>query len=404
MVSRISIAVLVFCIVGCSSPQEEKILVDFDVYYELIKKQELQALPKDHFVELTVATRAEAELLKEEVHHIAHKLGRCGGYTEDTPEEIETFTKHLDKQKEIQRTTNIRSLSFELNKVDETKRALKNVSKDSLENTVRFLTSYPTRSARSATPNKPLEGFIKRINEELSEYKDRFSIRLLEHTRTNQGSIHVQIKGTDHADEVIVIGGHIDSIANGWFSNEAPGADDNASGSAIVYETLKALLTSGVKPSRTIDFYWYGAEEQGLIGSKEIAKDYANRGVDVIAAMQLDMVLFPGNGDVIGLTEDFTDPVVTAFVEQIVTTHLNLPVERYKCGYGCSDHASWNRNGFKTVYPFEATFRTHNRDIHTKRDVINDRLSFDHGLRFVKIATSFLIETSQTDIRFNSGS
>jgi leucyl aminopeptidase len=385
---------------ACSTHQDEKILIDHDVYKEYIKDKEgLRAHIKEHFVEISVETKEEAYLIKEDLHHIAHELGRCGGFTEDTAEDIERITKILDEQKRNHSLINLRSLDFKLKQISESQKAFEHISKESLKSTVEFLTSYETRSARASNPNKPLNDFINKINEELVAHKDKYTIRMISHRGSNQGSIHVRILGAERANEVVVIGGHIDSIA-GFFSSGAPGADDNASGSAIVYESLKALLSSGVKPQRTIDFFWYGAEEQGLIGSKEIAQDYLDRGVDVVAAMQLDMVLCPGNGDVIGLTEDYTDPTATAFIEEIVTTHLNLPVERFKCGYGCSDHASWFRSGFKTVYPFEATFRTHNRNIHTTRDVIDERLSFDHGLRFAKIATSFLLETAQSNLRF----
>jgi leucyl aminopeptidase len=70
----------------------------------------------------------------------------------------------------------------------------------------------------------------------------------------------------------------------------APGADDNASGIAVVTETLRAIIASGFKPKRTIKFIGYAAEEVGLRGSKAIAQDYKNQGLNIVGVAQFDMV------------------------------------------------------------------------------------------------------------------
>jgi len=71
-----------------------------------------------------------------------------------------------------------------------------------------------------------------------------------------------EIRGTDKADEVIMLGGHLDS----WHS--ATGATDNAIGGAIMMEAARILQTLGLKPRRTIRVALWGGEEQGLIGSR----------------------------------------------------------------------------------------------------------------------------------------
>ncbi len=71
-----------------------------------------------------------------------------------------------------------------------------------------------------------------------------------------------EILGTDKADEVVMLGGHLDS----WHS--ATGATDNAAGSAIMMEAARILVALGVKPRRTIRVALWGGEEQGLIGSR----------------------------------------------------------------------------------------------------------------------------------------
>lgn len=71
-----------------------------------------------------------------------------------------------------------------------------------------------------------------------------------------------EIVGSDKKDEVVMLGGHLDS----WHS--ATGATDNAAGCATMMEAARILKAIGVKPRRTIRVACWGGEEQGLLGSK----------------------------------------------------------------------------------------------------------------------------------------
>src|SRR5262249_41676332 len=76
-----------------------------------------------------------------------------------------------------------------------------------------------------------------------------------------------EIPGTDKKDEVIMLGGHLDS----WHA--ATGATDNAIGCAIMMEAARILKTLGVKPRRTIRVALWSGEEQGLLGSQAYVKE-----------------------------------------------------------------------------------------------------------------------------------
>jgi carboxypeptidase Q len=75
-----------------------------------------------------------------------------------------------------------------------------------------------------------------------------------------------EIPGTDKADEVVMLGGHLDS----WTS--ATGATDNAIGCAIMMEAARILQTIGAKPRRTIRVALWSGEEEGEIGSLDYVK------------------------------------------------------------------------------------------------------------------------------------
>src|ERR1043165_8120974 len=77
-----------------------------------------------------------------------------------------------------------------------------------------------------------------------------------------------EIRGSDKADEVIMLGGHLDS----WHA--ATGATDNAIGCSIMMEAARILKTLGVKPRRTIRVALWSGEEDGLLGSQAYVKEH----------------------------------------------------------------------------------------------------------------------------------
>ena len=82
-----------------------------------------------------------------------------------------------------------------------------------------------------------------------------------------------EIRGTDKADEVVMLGGHFDS----WHAST--GATDNGAGTAAMMEAMRILKQSGVTLRRTVRIGLWTGEEQGLLGSRDyVAAHYATRG------------------------------------------------------------------------------------------------------------------------------
>jgi len=77
-----------------------------------------------------------------------------------------------------------------------------------------------------------------------------------------------EIPGTDLKDEVVMLGGHMDS----WHSGT--GATDNAAGVSVAMETVRILKALGLKPRRTIRVALWSGEEQGLFGSRAYVKEH----------------------------------------------------------------------------------------------------------------------------------
>jgi carboxypeptidase Q len=112
-------------------------------------------------------------------------------------------------------------------------------------------------------------GRIARILADGSAVKLEFSIenRSYPEGKTSYNTV-AEIPGSDKKDEIIMLGGHLDS----WHS--ATGATDNAIGCAVMMEAARILESLGVKPRRTIRVALWSGEEEGLLGSQAYVKQH----------------------------------------------------------------------------------------------------------------------------------
>jgi len=112
-------------------------------------------------------------------------------------------------------------------------------------------------------------GRIVRLLEHKTPVKLEFDLRSrIVPEGTTSYNVVGEISGSDKKDEVIMLGGHLDS----WHS--ATGATDNAVGCATMMEAARILKAIGVKPRRTIRVACWSGEEQGLLGSQAYVKKH----------------------------------------------------------------------------------------------------------------------------------
>ncbi len=115
-------------------------------------------------------------------------------------------------------------------------------------------------------------GRIVRLLEDKRPVNLEFDIRsnIIPEGKTSYNTVG-EIIGTDKKDEVIMLGGHLDS----WHA--ATGATDNAIGCAVMMEAARILKAIGVAPRRTIRVALWSGEEQGLLGSQAyVAKHFGS--------------------------------------------------------------------------------------------------------------------------------
>ena len=163
-------------------------------------------------------------------------------------------------------------------------------------------------------------------------------------------NVIAELPGSDKADEVVMLGGHLDS----WHA--ATGATDNAIGCAVMLEAVRILSAIGVKPRRTIRVALWSGEEQGLFGSAAYVKQHFGTFEDQKPAYGKLSAYFnmdSGTGRIRGMTA--FGPAATATVLREATASfkdlgmLGATTTRTRGTGGGTDSASFSNAGLPGV-------------------------------------------------------
>lgn len=185
-----------------------------------------------------------------------------------------------------------------------------------------------------------------------------------------------EIAGTDKKDEVIMLGGHLDS----WHA--ATGATDNAIGCAIMMEAARILKAIGVKPRRTIRVALWSGEEQGLLGSQAYVKRHfgtaENPGPD-FSKFGGYFNIDSGTGKVRGMTV-FGPPEAAAILREATAPFADLGfvgvTNTASRNLGGTDHTSFNNAGLPGIGalqdPIEYGSHTWHTNLDTYERIIED--------------------------------
>jgi leucyl aminopeptidase len=342
-------------------------------------------LTHNHAINIVSIDEAQLNNLSEFMHD---NFKRCGGYIfHESLEAAQQYTTNIALAPQV-------VTSYTINNPTGVNSLLDQLSSSNLTATVNTLSNYNNRYYTSSTGVQSAN-WLKSHWASISSQRSDISVELYNHT-FQQPSVIATITGTSNSDEIVIIGGHLDSInLSNPSTGTAPGADDNASGIAVVTETLRAIAASGFKPKRTIKFIGYAAEEVGLRGSKAIAQDYKNQGLNIVGVAQFDMVGYKGtaNKDIVFMT-DYTNGAQNTFMTQLIDTYLSdISYGFDQCGYGCSDHASWHNQGYPASMPFESNMSDINSSIHTAND---SSFNSAHALKFARLSATFVGELAKS--------
>ncbi len=192
----------------------------------------------------------------------------------------------------------------------------------------------------------------------------------LEPVQTMVPNILASLPGSDRAQEIVLVGAHYDHIGQAGLGqcSEARsgstvdsicnGADDNASGTAMVLELARALKQRGQAPQRTIVFVNFAGEELGILGSKALAEAPPFDLKRVVAMVNLDMVgrLGPKGLAIGGLgSSDAWMPLL----DKVGTEGLEILYESSVATR--SDHASFYRKDIPVLFFFTGVHSDYHR-------------------------------------------
>ncbi len=162
-----------------------------------------------------------------------------------------------------------------------------------------------------------------------------------------------EIKGTEHPDERVIIGGHLDS----WDLGQ--GALDNGTGAMATLEAARTLQALGWKPKRTITFILFTGEEQGGVGADTFVKNHATE------LSKIDAVLIhdTGTGKVFSIALENlweTAPLMSEIYQPLQEVFDLRPLStRY---FGSSDHVEFLEKGVPAYFCLQLP--AHYREVH----------------------------------------
>jgi carboxypeptidase Q len=198
-------------------------------------------------------------------------------------------------------------------------------------------------------------------------------------------SVFGEIPGTDLANEVVIMGAHLDTTAAGT------GATDNATGSAAMLEAVRVIQALRLRPRRTIRVALWGGEEQGLLGSRAyVAEHYGSAAepkpghATVAAYFNLDN----GTGRIRGIWGQGNLGAMLLF-RQWVESVRDLGVELVgPRSVGATDHASFDQAGIPGFQFMQERLEYGSRTHHSNMDFV-DRVQREDLVQQATVAAVF---------------
>lgn len=249
------------------------------------------------------------------------------------------------------------------------------VNADSLNNTVEVLSSekeftlngvnHTIVSRNSANSGNGLAAdyLLQRIKSYIPDAaKDTFNL-------TGENIIAV-IPGEKYPERKIIICAHYDDMPA---NSPAPGADDNASGTAVVMEAARVL--SNYKLDYTIIFALWDQEEQGLYGSTYYANRARSNDELIEAVINIDMVGYDKNDDNTVLLSQVTQSFGYKLSDKIasVNNEMNIGLKPEITSVTLnSDQVPFLKNGYNSILIIEDMIYDKNLYYHTSNDVIGN--------------------------------
>jgi len=213
------------------------------------------------------------------------------------------------------------------------------------------------------------------------------------------------LTGSGQADSTVIVGAHLDAVSfyEGTYylvDTATAGADDNASGIAVMLEMARILHLNNLTPRLNISFMGYDAEEVGLYGGYYDALDRFNANEKIAVMLNNDMVANQPEVDEWTLTlhwyDNATDIVekATELCEEFSTLTPYIPTGSENDERQASDSWAYAQQGFKALFSIEHFFSPY---YHTLLDTY-DNCNFAYTAEVAKMNFALLFNYAFTDV------
>ncbi|RJS25838.1 leucyl aminopeptidase [Corallococcus sp. H22C18031201] len=335
---------------------------------------------------------SQVEKLAEVMHS---KLNRCAGFIAHDSEAQALAAVEAGATPRVAPAL----VSYTLDNAATVNALLPQVAESSLRSTITSLSTSWTSRRYNQQGGLDAANWLKSRWTTLAAGRADISVAFFTHPASTspQPSVILTIQGTSLPSEVVVLGAHLDSINVSGSNLSAPGADDDASGVATLTEVIRVAVAKGYRPARTVQFIAYAAEEIGLKGSAAIAAQYKSSGKNVVGVLQLDMTNYRGSSYDIVLVSDYTTAAQNTFLTNLIKQYMpGVTSTSTRCGYACSDHASWYNQGYASSIPFEALMGQDNPYIHSVNDTLTQTAgSAQNSVKFAQLAAAYVAELAK---------
>jgi carboxypeptidase Q len=201
-----------------------------------------------------------------------------------------------------------------------------------------------------------------------------------------------EIPGTDLANEVVMVGAHLDS------HQSATGATDNAAGVAAMMEAMRILQAVGAKPRRTIRIALWGGEEEGELGSQAYIRSHFYNTATHVALPEYKTLsayynLDNGTGRIRGvwIQGNFAaQPIFRSWFPMLKDLGVNAIAPRSVAG---SDYSSFDDVGLPGFQFMQDRLEYNSRTHHSNMDTV-DRLQRDDLTQMAIVAATFAYNTA----------
>jgi hypothetical protein len=205
---------------------------------------------------------------------------------------------------------------------------------------------------------------------------------------TWQKNVIATIPGSVYPDVELIVGGHLDSYSSP--TTQAPGADDNASGTAAAIEMARAIVATNYQPALTMRFIGFAAEEAGLRGSADYALKASQANRDIRSMQNYDMIGYRDQSqpdrDVYVVWYVGSEPFsnLHSAMARMYTTLNPVLTSSYRSG---SDSYSFAQRGYNATFLIERDFSPY---YHSPNDLLQ-YLEIPYATEIIKSGLAMLL-------------